>query len=48
MTENEKLEYISALLNFVKRSAERGATAAEVAALPAVAQVLLNSVREIY
>lgn len=40
MTESEKQEYISALLNFVKRAAEQGATAEEVEALPAVAEVL--------
>lgn len=33
-------EYITALLEFVKRAAEKGATAEEVNALPAVAEVL--------
>lgn len=40
MTENEKVEYISSLLGFVKRAAEKGATAEEVEALPAVAEIL--------
>lgn len=40
MTENEKQEYISVLLKFVKRAAEKGATAEEVEALPAVAEIL--------
>lgn len=47
MTENEKQEYISALLKFIKRAAEKGATSEEVEALPAVARVLLEAIRDL-
>lgn len=47
MNGQEIKEFQLSLLAFVKRAAEKGATAAEVEALPAVAQVLLNAVRDI-
>lgn len=40
MTENEKKAYLSVLLDFVKRAASKGATAEEVEALPAVAEII--------
>lgn len=38
--EEDRKEYISSLLGFVKRASEKNATAAEVEALPAVAEIL--------
>lgn len=40
MNETEKREFELLLLNFVKRASEKGATAEEVEALPAVAEIL--------
>ncbi len=40
MTDGEKREYIVALLGFVKRVTQKDATAEEVEALPAVAEIL--------
>ena len=44
MTEQDIKDFQLALLGFVKRAAKEGATAAEVEALPAVAQVLAGLV----
>lgn len=40
-------EFRLALLEFVKRAAEKGATAEEVEALPSVAEVLVMSIRDL-
>lgn len=40
-------EFRLSLLEFVKRAAEKGATAEEVEALPAVARVLVEAIRDI-
>ena len=40
MNAEEKRDFELALLEFVKRAAGKGATAAEVEALPAVAEIL--------
>jgi len=38
----ERREFLTCLLEFVKRAAEKGATAEEVEALPAVARILYD------
>lgn len=40
MTGEERREYMSVLFSFVKRAASKGATAEEVEALPAVAEII--------
>ncbi len=47
MDYKEIKEFRLALLEFVKRAAEKGATAEEVEALPAVARVLVEAIRDI-
>ena len=47
MNKEQIMELELALLEFVKRASREGATAAEVEALPAVAQVLLNVIRDV-
>lgn len=44
MTKSQLAELVLALLEFVKRASEPGATDAEVEALPAVANVLIRLV----
>lgn len=43
----EIAEFELALLEFVKRASEKGATAEEVEALPAVAEVLVSAIRDL-
>ena len=47
LTEQQINEFRLALLEFVKRAAEKGATAEAVEALPAVARVLLEAIRDL-
>lgn len=47
MTEQQINDFCLALLEFVKRAAEKGATAEEVEALPAVAHVLMEAIRDL-
>lgn len=47
MSSEEIKEFELTLLDFVKRAASEKATAEEVEALPAVAQVLVNVIRDI-
>lgn len=47
MTEQQINEFRLALLEFVKRAAEKYAPDEEVEALPAVARVLLEAIRDL-
>lgn len=47
MSEQDIKEFQLSLLGFVRRAAENGATAAEVEALPAVARVLVETIRDL-
>lgn len=47
MDKNQIDEFELALFEFVKRAAEKGATAEEVEALPAVARVLVEAIRDL-
>lgn len=43
MSDQQVVEFKLSLLEFVKRASKEGATTAEVEALPAVAQVLMDA-----
>lgn len=47
MTKEEVTKFELVLFEFVKRAATEGATAEEVEALPAVARVLVDAIRDI-
>ena len=47
MTDKQINEFELVLFEFVKRSSKEGATAEEVEALPAVARVLLEAIRDL-
>lgn len=47
MERNQINEFELALFEFVKRASKEGATAAEVEALPAVARVLVDAIRDL-